>query len=188
MNTNFREVPRQTHRFVDGMALSNLLYILLSEAGRGHIPSELLNETLAKHEGLRAILALNGFPMKTLVKIVHLARTCDDEYLRRTLNFHNWNVAAVDDIDRVWGPERVKRLTMENAAFRQGIVELLYQGGSLTVLHKNFPPREIKRLSIFRMSFKPQAMIETLVEYGLYYEQMREVSETLETISKHLEN
>ena len=188
MNAYFRGMSRQTHRFVDGMALSNVLYILLTEAGSGHISPELLNETLAKHDGLRAILALNGFPMATLVKIVHLARRCDDEYLRKSLNFRNWNIAAVDDIDNVWGPERVKRLTIENAAFRQGIVELLYQGGSLSVLHNNFPPREIKRLSTLRMSFKPQAMIETLVEYGLYYEHVQEVGETIGTLSKKLEN
>ena len=188
MDTSFHGLPRQMHRFVDGMALSNLLYILLTEAGHGHIRRELIDETLAKHSGLRAILALNGFPMSTLVKIVHLARTCDDEYLRKTLNFRNWNVAAVDDIDNVWGPEKVKRLTIENSDFRRGIVELLYQGGSLSVLHNNFPPREIKRLSTLRMSFKPQAMIETLVEYGLYYEQAQEVGETIGTLSKQLEN
>ncbi len=39
-----------------------------------------------------------------------------------------------------------------------------------------------------RISFKPHVLIETLVEYGLYYEHAQSVGMALDTLSKQLEN
>lgn len=177
-----------TRRFTDAMALKNMLYIMMLESEGDNIHRGLVEKTLAQHDGLRAILALNGFPKATLVKIIHLARTCDDDGLRRTMKYEDWDIEKSSSTVHEWGTRKVERLLRENARFREGIVNLFYEGASLPILHEHFPSREISRLSSLRMSFKPHALIETLVDYGLYYEHAQAVSDSLKSLGKQLEN
>lgn len=186
MEIEYKELPSRNHRFTDAMCLKNLLYVLALESEGGSIRRKQVNDILAKHDGLRAILTLNGFPISTLVKIIRLVRICDDEALRDTLCYKDWENERVESSEHVWDPRGVERLVLENAAFREGIVNLFYEGGSLSVLHHNFNSSEIKRLSSMRMSFKPHALIETLVEYALYYEHAESVGVALAKLGKQL--
>lgn len=188
MEIEIKGIPLHKHRFTDSIGLANLLYIVLLESEGGVIRRELVVETLAKHDGLRAILALNGFPKTTLNKIIHLARICDDADLRRTLRYEDWSIEKSDTTVKEWGAKKVERLILENADFRAGIVNLFYEGASLSILHEHFSSREIRRLSSMRMSFKPHSLIETLVDYGLYYEHAQSVGRVLHSFSKQLEN
>ena len=188
MEIEYKGILSRKHRFTDSMCLKNILYVLALESGDGIIRREQVNETLAKQDGLRAILALNGLSMSTLVKIIHLARICEDEALRDTLRFRDWDIETVEDTQDVWEAGEVVSLIMDNAAFRGGVINLFFEGVSLPVLHNHFPLREMTKLSSMRLSFKPHVLIETLVEYGLYYEQVQEVSEMLGTLSEQLEN
>ncbi len=184
----FQDKPRQEHRFLESIALTSILSNLAAKAEGDFFRRELVDEVLEKHNGLRAILALNGFSKATLRKIVHLARVCDDKALRKLLNYKDWNIDKVDDTGKVWESERIERLVQENAAFRAGIVNLFYEGITLSILHDHFPPRAMKKLTIERMGFQPFSLIETLVEYGLYYEHTQSISDSLTTLGKQLEN
>lgn len=188
MKVELEGIPSRGHRFTDSMCLKNLLYVLALESEGGIIRREGVNEILAEHDGLRAILALNGFPKTTLNMIIHLARICDDADLRRILRYQDWNIDKSDTTVKEWGARKVERLILENAVFRAGIVNLFYEGASISILHEHFSSREITRLSSMRMSFKPHSLIETLVDYGLYYEHAQSVGRVLHSLSKQLEN
>lgn len=181
-------ISRKRHTMSEADGLVTMLYNVFFESEGGTISRDIVNGTISTPEGLRAILALNGFSYSTLVEIVHLARFCDDFDLRRTMRYEDWREETLDDADTKWDGKRIKRLILENAEFRAGIVNLFYEGASLSILHKHFRPRVIRRLSSMRMSFKPHRLIETLVDYGLYYEHAQEVGEALGTLSKQLEN
>ena len=183
-----RIIPRKRHTLSEANGLVTMLYNVFFESEGGTISREIASDTISTHEGLRAILALNGFPFSTLVEIIHLARICDNFELRRTLRYEEWREENSDAAVKKWGAMRVKRLILENADFRAGIVNLFFEGASLSVLHKHFHRREIRRLSSMRMSFKPHRLIETLVDYGLYYEQARAIGEELTVLGKQLES
>ena len=184
----FHNRPRHKHRFVEAIALTSILSNLAVKSGDGILRRELVEEVVAQHNGLRAILILNGFSMATLCKIVHLTRICDDRDLRKTLNYSAWNIAQVDARSDKLGVETIERLVQENIVFRSGIVNLFYEGATLSILHGHFPPGEIKKLSIKRMGFRPFSIIETLVDYGLYYEQAQTISAALKTLGHQLES
>lgn len=181
------EIPRKRHTMSEANGLVTMLYNVFFESEGGTISREIVSDTISTHEGLRAILALNGFSYSTLVEIIHLARICDDTELRKTLRYEEWREENSDTTVKKWGTMRIRRLILENADFRAGVVNLFYEGASLSVLHKHFPPREIRRLSSMRMSFKPHRLIETLVDYGLYYEHAQYVSDSLKKLGKQLE-
>lgn len=181
-------IVRKRHTLSESNGLATILYNVFFESEGGTIGRETVIDTISTHEGLRAILALNGFPFSTLVEIIHLARICDDFDLRRTVRYEDWREKTLDDADTKWDGKRIKRLILENADFRAGIVNLFYEGASLSILHKHFHRREIRRLSSMRMSFKPHRLIETLVDYGLYYEHAQYVSDSLKELGKQLEN
>ena len=169
------------------MALSTILYNLMIQTEGEFVRSELVDEVLSKDDGLRAILALTGFSMASLRKIIHLARVCDDEDLRKVLKYEDWNIDRVDATRYIWEAESIEKLVRENAAFRAGVVKLFYEGIQISMLHDNFPPREIRRLSITRLTFEPRLLIQTIVDYGLYHERTRSTSEALNILSKLLE-
>ena len=184
----FQPSPRHKNRFSESIGLANILSNLAVQTEGEFIRRELVDDALASGDGLRAILVLNGFSMATLVSIVHLARTRDDEKLRKLLRFKDWNISKFSNTKFVWDADRIKRQVKEDAAFRAGIVNLFYEGVTLSVLHDHFPPREMKKLSIQRMSFEPFSLIETLVDYGLYYEQARTIGEALGVLGRQLES
>ncbi len=184
----FQRKPRHKHSFTEAIGLANILSNLAAQTEGEFIRREHVDDVLASDGGMQAILALNGFSMATLAKIVHMARTSDDENLRKLLRFKDWNIRKFKSTKFVWDADRIEEQTMKDAAFRAGIVSLFYEGVTISTLHDHFSPREMKKLSIARMSFEPFSVIETLVDYGLYYEQARSAGEALTILGKQLES
>lgn len=184
----FQRRPRHKHRFTESIGMVGILSNLAVQTQGEFICRELVNDALASDGGLRAILALNGFAMSTLAKVVHLARINDDENLRKLLRFKDWNIRKFKATRFVWDSDRIEEQIKADAGFRAGIVNLFYEGVTISILHDQIPPREMKKLSIARMSFEPFSVIETLVDYGLYYEQARTIGEALSVLGKQLES
>ena len=184
----FQPKPRHKHSFIESMGLTGVLSNLAVQTKGEFIHREHVDNALANDSGLRAILALNGVSMAFLIRVIQLARTGDDEDLRKLLRADEWTIPKYRTVSYVWSVDRIEEQVKEDAAFRAGIVNLFYEGASISSLHDNFPPSEVRKLSIQRMSFQPFSVIATLVDYGLYYEQARSVGEALEVLGRQLES
>ncbi len=179
---------RNEHRFTASFGLANILRNLAAQTDGEFISKELVDDALSNDGGLRAVLALNGFSMASLAKVVHFARTGDDESVRRRLRVDDWNIPKHGSTTFRWDADRIERQLKEDAAFRAGMVMLFYEGVTISVLHDHIPPHEMKKLSIARMSFEPFSIVETLVDYALYYERTQSIGEALQDLCMQLES
>jgi hypothetical protein len=64
-----------------------------------------------------------------------------------------------------WSDTKIHHLIRENEGFRNGIVNIFFEGATIPFLKKTLPPFEIKKLSISKLSFDETALLDTLVRY-----------------------
>lgn len=124
-------------------------------------------EILQKENGLTAVLALNGLSLEHVKRITTVARVANDPSLNELLNRENWRVKDRNkskDISE-WATPKIQKLVRENPAFRSGLVNLFFEGASNSYLRRHFPPFHLKKLSIQKLSFNADAILDTLVRY-----------------------
>ncbi len=149
-------------------ALRGLLYnLFLAVKADGAIRKQHVDELLQKRNGLRAVLALNGFSNEQLKRITTMARVLNDEALNELIKRDEWEIE--DDLDpnnvSEWGANRMEREVMVNSAFRAGMVNLFYEGITNPCLNRYLPPFELEKLSAEKLSFDTAAFLDTLVRY-----------------------
>ena len=149
-------------------SLRTLLYSLyLAVQNDPPIKKSHLNELLQKDNGLRAVLALNGFSNEFLKRITTMARLLDDRSLNRLLHRHAWNISDEvnpDDISE-WSDATINRLILTNSAFRAGMVDLFFEGSANACLMRHLPPFELAKLSAYKFSFDTASFLDTVVRY-----------------------
>lgn len=64
-----------------------------------------------------------------------------------------------------WSDKKIYNLIRKNESFRNGIVNLFFEGATIPFLRETLPPFEIKKLSIAKLSFDENALLDTLVRY-----------------------
>ncbi|MEN9610588.1 MAG: hypothetical protein RLZZ628_1402, partial [Bacteroidota bacterium] len=64
-----------------------------------------------------------------------------------------------------WGDAKISNLLKTNSFFRKGIINLFFEGATVPFLAGMLPLFELKKLSISKLSFDSNAMIDTLVRY-----------------------
>lgn len=129
---------------------------------------QVFNDLLAEQEhGLRALLALTGFSNESFRRIITLARIRDDRKFDRLLNKSEWlhpNDRFSTD-GREWPDAKIARLVQKNPAFRQGIVNLFFEGASVPFLSNTLPLFELRKFSLGKLNFDPAEMLDTLIRY-----------------------
>ena len=149
-------------------SLRTLLYNLyLRVQSDPPIQKSHLNDLLQHDNGLRAVLALNGFSNEFLKRITTMARVLNDPSLDRLLKRDQWNIDDESDPSNVseWTNPTISRLVKTNDAFRAGFVDLFFEGAANTCLMKYLPPFELTKLSASKFSFEIGSFLDTVVRY-----------------------
>ena len=147
--------------------LTTLLENLFEQVSADGVRKSFFDDLLRKENGLRAILALNGFSNEQLNRVITLARVINDEELDSLLNRKSWGISETSETSDIseWGTSRIERLTRNNSAFRKGLVNLFFEGATSTPIARYLPPFEVKKLTVGKLNFKTEAIVDTLVRY-----------------------
>ncbi|MGH7953006.1 MAG: DpnII family type II restriction endonuclease [Limisphaerales bacterium] len=144
--------------------LYELLMLLKRDAQEKGLSKDLVVEFIrTKKDGLKAVLTLAGFSRESLLRLITFIRLSkDDEIAKLTLR-SEW--ATAEEFEREWPEAKIASLAKKNEAFAKGIVNLLFEGATCAVLRKALPLFEFKKLSVTKLSFTPDALIDTIIRY-----------------------
>ncbi len=148
------------------ITLKESLLLLKNEIETKGLRKEIFVEFLAEKEnGLDALLALTGFSNESLKRLITLIRVADNKSLSKLTLKEKW--CPKEDLESIkeWSSTRVVKLLRKNEYFRKGIVNLFFEGGTLTFLAERMPLFELKKLSLEKLKFEPSSMIDTLIRY-----------------------
>ncbi len=117
--------------------------------------------------GLRALLALTGFSNENLKRITTLIRVVDDAELNRILLKEKWFKSEKISEDGIaeWSDSKIMSMIQTDKYFRQGIVNLFFEGAAIPFLAKTLPLFELKKLSISKLQYQIPDLIDTLIRY-----------------------
>ncbi|CAG0940915.1 hypothetical protein ANRL1_00313 [Anaerolineae bacterium] len=146
-------------------ALNNLLQLVQTQVRQKGVRREIFEELLRHPNGLRAMLALTGFSNESLKRLTTFLRVVDDETLDNLVLKARWLKPESESEIKEWSDSTIENLLAENTHFRQALVNLFFEGASNPTLARVLPPFELRKLSIDKLSFRPEAMIDTLVRY-----------------------
>jgi hypothetical protein len=142
-----------------------MLSVVKKQVEQEGLNKEIFEKLLANHEyGLRALLALTGFANESLKRLITVVRVSNNKELSELFLKEGW--ADRTDIEvKEWGDVKISNLLKNNPFFRRGIVNLFFEGSTNTYLQGLLPTFEIRKLSVSKLTFDPNAMIDTLVRY-----------------------
>jgi hypothetical protein len=126
-----------------------------------------VDQVLAKSNGLLAILTLNGLSIESLKRIITLARIVDDPELNQLLKRNEWVIQETDKQFAEWGSKTIEQVCIKDESFRQGLVSLFFEGASNTLLSRVFPVFELRKLSIQKLTFEIEPILDTLIRYKI---------------------
>jgi hypothetical protein len=149
-------------------SIKELLLNLKNEIELNGLKKEFFEKLLLEKEnGLRALLALTGFSNENLKRITTLIRVVDDAELNRILLKDKWfkkeNIS--DDGIAEWSDSKINAMIKTEKYFRQGIVNLFFEGATIPFLAKTLPLFELKKLSISKLQYQIPDLIDTLIRY-----------------------
>ncbi len=118
-----------------------------------------------KEHGLRALLALTGFSNESLKRLITFIRIVDDPELNRLTNKEKWMTDTKIENIKEWPDSKIQKTIKDDANFRSGLINLFFEGASIPILSNALPLFEIKKLSISKLNFELEALIDTLIRY-----------------------
>lgn len=146
-------------------ALNNLLQLVQANVQQEGIKKEFFEDLLLRENGLKALLALNGFSNESLKRLTTFLRIIDDPDLDTLTYKAHWLKQENKEDIKEWSDAFIEKLVAKNQYFRKGLVNLFFEGASNSLLGRVLPPFELRKLSIDKLSFRPEPMIDTLVRY-----------------------
>ncbi|ACK71454.1 hypothetical protein PCC7424_3052 [Gloeothece citriformis PCC 7424] len=163
--------------------LNQTLLLLKNEIDNSNnkLSKELINTFLLREYGLDSILALTGISDESLKRLITLIRATNDETLTRVSLKTKWSSESVENINE-WNIEKIKSLVIKNKDFREGLVNLFFEGATIPFLVKTIAPFNLKKLSISKLKFEVESIIDTLTRYkvkGSYYGKKQNNAETV---------
>ncbi len=148
--------------------LKETLLVLRNQIQNHGLTENLISDLILENEnGLKALLALTGFSNESLKRLITLIRIIDDQELINLSYRDHWIDEVESDHSDIteWSDTKIKRKIQECAHFRKGIVNLFYKGSTNPMLSKTLPLFELKKLSLSKLNFEVEAMIDTLIRY-----------------------
>lgn len=145
--------------------LAQTLLVVKNEIDTNGLKKEIFEKLLCEKEnGLKALLALTGFSEEALQRLITIARIVDNQEFSQLLNKSAWVEQEEGDI-KEWGKSKISNLLKTNESFRQGIVNLFFEGGTVPFLAQTLPLFELKKLNIAKLKFETTALIDTIARY-----------------------
>jgi hypothetical protein len=121
-----------------------------------------------KKNGLRAFLSLTGISNEYLKRLITLIRVVDDEELNKLTLKDKWQTET-EKISKngvsEWSDSKITRLIKNNKHFTQGIVNIFFEGSTVPLLTQALPLFELKKLSVEKLGFKIESLVDTLIRY-----------------------
>lgn len=162
-----REFEEAYEGYINSM--KETLLVLKNRIQNEGLKRELFEDLIFRKEnGLPALLALTGFSNESLKRLITFIRIIDDPELNNLVCKDRWITdAEIDDKENIkeWSDSKILKKIKENEFFRKGLVNIFFEGSTIPILSNALPLFEIKKLSISKLNFKIEAMIDTLIRY-----------------------
>lgn len=150
-------------------SIKETLLVLKNQIQNTGLKKELFEELIHKKEnGLRALLGLTGFSNESLKRLITFMRIVDDPELNALIYKEKWiTEAEISDRENIkeWSDNKIQKKIQENDFFRKGLVNIFFEGSTIPILSNALPLFELKKLSISKLSFEIDALIDTLIRY-----------------------
>jgi len=150
-------------------SIKETLLVLKNQIRNNGLRKELFEELIHKKEnGLRALLALTGFSNESLKRLITFIRIVDDAELNALTYKERWiTEAEISESGNIkeWSDNKIQKKICESEFFRKGLVNIFFEGSTTPILSKALPLFELKKLSISKLSFEIDALIDTLIRY-----------------------
>lgn len=150
-------------------SIKELLLVLRNKVSTEGLKKDFFVELIRnKKNGLRALLALTGISNEYLKRLITLIRVIDDEELNRITLKDKWQIGA-EEIDEggvsEWSDSKIANLIKSNENFAKGIINIFFEGSTVPVLTQALPLFELKKLSVEKLEFKIESLVDTLIRY-----------------------
>ncbi len=146
-------------------AIKETLLVLKNEIEDKGLKKEIFDDLLLNNvNGLRAILALTGFANESLKRLITLVRIVNDSTLENKLFISKWNTDDLDNI-KEYSDSKISSLIISNSYFRKAIINIFFEGATIPLFVNTLPLFELKKLSISKLRFDTDSIIDTLVRY-----------------------
>ena len=150
-------------------SMKEILLVLKNQIKNKGLRKELFEDLIYKKEnGLRALLALTGFSNESLKRLITFIRIVDDPELNDLVYKKKWiKDTEVSDKENIkeWTDNKIQRKIREDKFFRKGLVNIFFEGSTIPILSNALPLFELKKLSISKLNFEIEALIDTLIRY-----------------------
>jgi len=150
-------------------SIKETLLVLKNQIQNTGLRKEQFEDLIYKKEnGLRALLALTGFSNESLKRLITFMRIVNDPELNTLINKEKWiTEAEITDRENIkeWSDNKIQKKIRENKFFRKGLVNIFFEGSTIPILSNAIPLFELKKLSISKLNFEIDAMIDTLIRY-----------------------
>jgi len=150
-------------------SIKELLLVLRNKVSTEGLKKDFFVELIRyKRNGLRALLALTGISNEYLKRLITLIRVVDDEELNKLTLKDKWQTEAEEISESgisEWSDAKIASLIKDNENFARGIVNIFFEGSSVPVLTQALPLFELKKLSVEKLEFKIEPLVDTLIRY-----------------------
>lgn len=150
-------------------SIKETLLVLQNQIQNTGLRKELFEDLIHKKEnGLRALLALTGFSNESLKRLITFIRIVDDPELNALAYKERWiTEAEINNKENIkeWSDNKIQKKIRESEFFRKGLVNIFFEGSTIPVLSEVLPLFELKKLSISKLNFEIDALIDTLIRY-----------------------
>lgn len=147
-------------------SLKETLLVLKNKVITNGLRKELFEDLiLHKENGLKALLALTGMSNESFKRLITFIRIVNDKELNRLVFKDKWYLKEKAEQITEWSDEKILNTIKGNPYFRKGLVNIFFEGSTLPILTNAIPLFELKKLSISKLNFDTEAMIDTLVRY-----------------------
>jgi hypothetical protein len=150
-------------------SIKELLLVLRNKVSTEGLKKDFFVELIRdKKNGLRALLALTGISNEYLKRLITLIRVIDDEELNKLALKDKWQTEAEKISESgvsEWSDSKIAGLIKDNENFARGIVNIFFEGSSVPVLTQALPLFELKKLSVEKLGFKIESLVDTLIRY-----------------------
>ncbi len=150
-------------------SIKEILLVLRNQIKNEGLRKELFEDLIYKKEnGLRALLALTGFSNESLKRLITFIRIVDDPELNNLVYKKKWiKDTELRDKENIkeWTDNKIQQKIRENKFFRKGLVNIFFEGSTIPILSNALPLFELKKLSISKLNFEIEALIDTLIRY-----------------------
>ncbi len=150
-------------------SIKETLLVLRNKVATEGLKSDFLVDLIRnKENGLRALLALTGISNEYLKRLVTLVRIIDDKELNKLTLKDKWPTETEEISERgvsEWSDSKIAGLIESNENFAKGIVNIFFEGSTVPALTEALPLFELKKLSVEKLGFKIESLVDTLIRY-----------------------